>query len=293
VAYVLAQAEPEEPWDRTHEQILAALNRELISRGRNALAVGCKGRSPSQVIEEIRGTGAYGLLLDTSRPEFAEAAARSGLPCVIVDAFLEAPNADAVIQDNFNGARKAVEYLILRGRRRLAWLGPTRGNAHCRERFAGARAALFEAGTDFAPDGIAEVPHGDTEKAWEAAARLLAARERPDAIVCMWVESAMGAARAVRAAGLVAGRDVEIAGWATEREYREILAPEFIGGDVPATVVWRPEEMASLALERLDARAKNPLAPAVRVDVRTRLLEPAPAEAVLRGSLAGGKRRGE
>jgi hypothetical protein len=75
---------------------------------------------------------------------------------------------------------------------------------------------------------------------------------------------------------------VELAAWATEREYRESLAPEFLGGDVPATAVWRPEEMAGLALERIETRAARPGAPAARTDVRVRLVEPQPAEAVLR-----------
>ena len=283
VAYILVQAEPSERWDRTHEQILAAFNRELLPRGRRILAVGAKGVAPSLVLGEAKASGAYGVLLDTSRTEFVEAAVAAQIPCVIVDAFVEAPGTDVVIQDNFNGARKAAEFLLNRGRRRLGWVGPARGNAHSRERYAGARAALADAGMDFAPGFVAEVPHGDIGKAAAAVSAMLSESERPDGLVCMWLESALGAARALRAAGMEPGREVEIAAWATEREYRDMLAPEFIGGTVPATVVWRPEEMAAMALERLDARASNPFGPPVRLDVRTRLIEPADAETVLRG----------
>ncbi|MCX7805424.1 MAG: GntR family transcriptional regulator [Planctomycetota bacterium] len=286
VAYILAQAGPSERWDRTHEQILAAFNRELLPRGRRVLAVGAKGAAPSRVMEEAKASGAEGVALDTSRIEFVEAAVAARLPCVVVDASVEAPGTDVVIQDNFNGARKAAEFLLLRGCRRIGWVGPMRGNAHARERFAGARSALAEAGMDFAPGLMAEVPHGDIGKAAGAVSAMLSAAGRPDGLVCMWLESALGAARALRAAGMEPGREVEIVAWATEREYRELLAPEFIGGSVPATAVWRPEEMAALALERLDARAKNPFGPPVRLDVRMRLLEPAAAEAVLRGGSA-------
>jgi len=281
VAYVLAQAEPSAPWDLTHEQILSAFNRLLLSSGRHALAIGCLGKSAERTMREIREAGCSGVVLDTSRNDFVEAAADCGLPCVIVDAYAEVPGVDVVIQDNFNGARQAVELLLSRGLRRPAWLGSVRGTAHSRERFAGARSALCDAGLDFPPELIGEFEHGNAEEAEAVAGRLLSRAEPPDAIVCMWLEAALGAARAVRTSD-ARRNGAEIVAWATEREYREVLAPEFLGGTVPAAVVWRPEEMARVALERLDARRVNPSAPAVRVDVRLRLIEPAGAEQVLR-----------
>jgi DNA-binding LacI/PurR family transcriptional regulator len=282
VAYVLAQAEPSAPWDFTHEQILSAFNRALISGGRHALAIGCRGKSAEQTMQEVREAGCAGVVLDTSRDDFIAAAAACGLPCVIVDAYAEVPGVDVVIQDNFNGARQAVEFLLARGHRRVAWLGSTPGTAHSRERLAGARAALVEAGLDFAPELTGRFEHGDVEQAQAAAERLLSAAERPDAIVCMWLEAALGAERAIKAGGHAKSRGVELVAWATEREYREVLAPEFLGGAVPATAVWRPEEMARVALERLEARRLNPAAPAVRVDIQVRLVEPAGAEQVLK-----------
>jgi len=282
VAYVLAVAEPAQPWDRTHEQILSAFNRALMSQGRHALAVGCKGRSPGQTVREVTDAGCTGLVLDTSLQEFVDAAVGSQLPCVVVDAYAEAPGLDVVIQDNFNGARRAVEFLLARGHRRLGWVGPTRELAHFRERFAGARAALRDAGLDFEPALIAEAPHDDAESAGEVAARMLAGPDRPAALVCMWLDVALGAARAARGAGLAVGRDVELAAWATEREYREVLAPEFLGGEIPVTMVWRPDDMAELALARLEERARHPRGPAARVDVKVRLVEPMPVEKALR-----------
>ncbi|HOX07995.1 MAG TPA: GntR family transcriptional regulator [Planctomycetota bacterium] len=281
VAYVLAQAEPSAPWDFTHEQILSAFNRALISGGRHALAIGCRGKSAGQTMQEVREAGCAGVVLDTSLVAFVDAAAACGLPCVIVDAYADVPGVDVVIQDNFNGARQAVGYLLGRERRRLAWLGSAPRTPHSRERFAGARAALADAGLDFAPELTAEFEHGNVEQAQAAAGRLLAAAERPDGIVCMWLEAALGAERAIRAGGAKC-KGVELVAWATEREYREVLAPEFLGGTVPAAAVWRPEEMARVALERLEARRLNPAAPAVRVDIQVRLVEPAGAEQVLK-----------
>jgi DNA-binding LacI/PurR family transcriptional regulator len=289
VAYVLAQAEPDQVWDFTHEQIITALSRRLMEIGRHALAVGSKGRPAAEVFAELRSGAAWGVVLDTSLPEYVDAAAASGLPWVVIDAHTDRPDADIVIQDNFGGARRAVEYLLAKGHERIGWVGPVRGTAHSRERFAGARAALNDAGRDFAAELVAEAPsHDATDAATELAAGLLRLRQRPTALVCMWREMAMGAARALREAGLVQGRDVEIAAWATEREYREVLAPEFLGGPVPAAAVWRPEEMAALAVQRLERRAADRWEPACRTSVRVRLVEPASAETVLRN----GPRRG-
>ncbi|GAF94738.1 unnamed protein product, partial [marine sediment metagenome] len=184
----------------------------------------------------------------------------------------------------------AVEYLLKKGHQRIGWVGPVRGLAHYRERFAGARAALSDAGRDFAPELVGEAPDNTAaESAFELASAMLRGRGRPTALVCMWLEMALGAARALREAGLKVGGDVELVAWATEREYREILAPEFLGGEVPAAVVWRPEEMAELALERLELRARHPAAPAARIDVRVQLVEPQSAESVLK---RGARRRG-
>ncbi len=290
VAYVLALAEPDQAWDPTHAQILAAFNRKLMERGRNALAVGSKGRDARETFRELKARGIWGVALDTSRDEYTRAAANCGMPCVIVDAYDELPHIDVVIQDNFNGARCATEYLLKKGHERIGWVGPVRGLAHYRERFAGARAALNDAGRDFVPELVGEAPDNVAQDdAFELVSEMLRGRGRPAALVCMWQDMALGALRALREAGLKPGKDVELVAWATEREYREVLAPEFLGGEVPAAVVWRPEEMAELALTRLEFRARHPGAPAARIDVRVELVEPQSAESVLK---RGARRRG-
>ena len=291
MAYVLASAGPEESWDLTHEQIISAFNRALFERGRRATALGVRGREAGDIFRELKEAGVWGVALDTSHDEFIRAAAAGSLPCVVVDAYDDAAGLDVVIQDNFNGARLATGYLTGRGHERIGWVGPARGLAHYRERFAGARSALSEVDRDFEPGLIVETSAND---AWDQAAepvrRMLARRDRPTALVCMWLEMALGTARAVREAGLRVGEDVEIAAWATEREYREVLAPEFLGGEVPATMVWRPGDMAALALERLERRAADPGTPAARLDVAVRLVEPRKAEDVVRGGARSGKK---
>jgi LacI family transcriptional regulator len=283
VAYVLAVAEPDQVWDFTHEQILSAFSRKLMEQGRQTLAIGCKGRPAPDVFRELKEAGASGVVLDTSQPDFVAASLAAGLPFVVVDAHSDLPDADVVMQDNFNGARLAAGYLVARGHKRIAWIGPTRGLPHYRERFAGAQAALAEAGLDFVPESLTALSQHDAIGPAEAfIARLLQSPDRPTALVCMWQVLALAAVRVMRRAGLTPGKDVELAAWGTERDYRQMLAPEFLGGDVPATAVWRPEEMAELALARLELRTQHPAAPPCRTDVKVRLLEPRRAEDVLK-----------
>lgn len=283
VAYVLAVAEPDQVWDFTHEQILSAFSRKLFEQGRQTLAIGCKGRPASDVFRELRETNASGVVLDTSRADYVEAAQASRLPFVVVDAHSDLSDVDVVMQDNFNGARLAAGYLVARGHTRIAWIGPTHGLPHYRERFAGAQAALTEAGLAFVPDSLAALSQHDALEPAEAfLSRLLQSADRPTALVCMWQVLTLAAVRVIRRAGLMPGKDVELAAWGTERDYRQMLAPEFLGGDAPATAVWRPEEMAELALARLEIRAQSRSAPPCRTDVKVRLLEPRRAEDVLK-----------
>jgi GntR family transcriptional regulator, arabinose operon transcriptional repressor len=285
VAYVLAVAGPEQTWDFTHEQIVTAFNRKLMAEGRQALAVGAKGRPAAGVFQELKEQGIWGLVLDSSIPEYIDAAIKSKLPCVMVDAFTDRGDMDIVLQDNFGGARRATEYLLGQGHQRIAWVGPSRGLSHYRERFAGARAALNDIGRDFVPELMIQAPANEADEGTLGRLRkLLRGKQRPSGLVCMWRQWAVAAAGAIREAGLEVGKDVEIVAWATEREYREVLAGEFLGDNVPATVVWSPDEMAELAIERLQKRASQPNAPTCRTDVRVRLIEPQKAEDVLRRS---------
>ncbi|MCZ7649549.1 MAG: GntR family transcriptional regulator [Planctomycetota bacterium] len=287
LAYVLASAESDAAWDFTHEQLLAAFHRVLLDENRPALALGAKGRGAAELLAELKARGAWGVALDSSRADLAEAFAVSGMPCVVVDAYVEHPALDVVLQDNFNGARQAAAWLAARGPR-VAWLGPRVGFAHYRERYAGALAGLAEAGIEPAPENLAVLPsHDDAEAAatWVREAFARPANRRPTGLLCMWQALGHAVLEALRACGIKPGRDVELVGWATEREYRERWAPAFLdsgAGTVPATIVWRPEDLARLTLSRLKARAADPRLPACRIDVKTRLIEPRPAVRAVR-----------
>ncbi len=287
VAYVLNQAGPDECWDETHAQILSAFNEVLLRRGGQALAVGARGRSAQEVVRATMETGAWGVALDSSREDLVDCFLKTGKPCVVVDAYPEHLGLDILLQNNLNGARRATEWLIEQGHRRIAWVGPTRGFVHYRERFAGARMGLWQQDVALAPENILDTGTHEAGAIAEVKVREALKRpksKRPTAFICLWQPMAQAAARVIHSMGAM-GENVELVAWATEKEYREVWAPMHLGGNVPATLVWRPSEMARVALSRLVARQKDPAEPAIRMDIPVRLLEPRKANDVVRGAM--------
>ncbi len=191
---------------------------------------------------------------------------------------------DVVIQDNFNGARLAARWLISQGHHIIGWLGPCRVVPHFSERFAGAWAGLRDSGLGFNPAHVIEVPsQNSVTEAVEGMQAVLKKPGRPTAFLCMWQKMTLAAAKAVREAGLTFGKDIELTGWGTELDYRQRIAPEFLGGETPACVLWDPDEMAALSLDRLEQRILNPGLPTCRTDVKVRIEKPRPASMVLQG----------
>ena len=283
VAYVLDIVETGEAWDRAHEQILTAFQRTLITDGAIAYAVGCKGRNPQQLFQELVEARVWGVMLDSSRAEILDAAAASGLPCVVVNSATDRTDLDVVIQDNFNGVRLGVEYLIAQGHKKIGWIGRMGGSAHAAERFAGyltaLRSAKLEPPADFLvdPDSLLTTPALE-----EKLAHLMQRTDAPTAFAAPWMTFALGFQSAIQQARQAGAKVPALLAWGNEREYREVLAPECLGGLMPATLVWRPGDMAELALERLRTRAEKRPVPTSRIDVKIELVPPQPAEEALK-----------
>jgi len=190
----------------------------------------------------------------------------SGLPCVAVDEVTTGLPMDCVLQDNHGGARLAAEHLLGKGHRRLAWFGAVAESNHSLERFTGAQAAFLKHGVRLEPELIVDKGLGAAE-----ARELLSRPDRPTAVLAMWRRQAVAVLQAARALNLVLGRDLDLVGWCTEYEYRELLGGEFAGAPAPAMVVWDHRQMARIAIERLELRRQNPGLAAVRITVPARL----------------------
>jgi DNA-binding LacI/PurR family transcriptional regulator len=160
--------------------------------------------------------------------------APAGVPMACVDA------------DNRGGARQAVAHLVAGGRQRIAEIAGPADMAVGQERHSGYLDGLAEAG--LAADGLVE--HGDfsLEAGERATAALLARRPDLDAVFAASDAMAIGAMRAVKAAGRRVPDDVAVVGFED--------SPAAPHTDPPLTTVHQPveamgREMVRLLLERI------------------------------------------
>ncbi len=144
--------------------------------------------------------------------------------------------------DNAGGARQAVEYLLHRGRRRMATIAGPQDMAVGVTRLAGYREAVAESGEAVAGDLI---EYGDFSEASGAAAmrRLLDRRPDLDAVFVASDLMAAGAIRALRERGRRIPDDVAVVGFEDSPIARQT--------DPPLTTVHQPVEQMGREMARL------------------------------------------
>ncbi len=134
------------------------------------------------------------------------------LPVIYVFSQADDPSALSLLPDDEGGAVLAVAHLAAIGRKRIAHItGPEHFEA-VRLRHNGYRSALAEAGL---PEIAGFYLSGVWSEAWgrEAAARLFARPDKPDAIFCGNDQIARGASDLLREMGLAVPADVAIVGF--------------------------------------------------------------------------------
>jgi len=116
--------------------------------------------------------------------------------------------------DGRAGMRLAVEHLVARGHRRIAFLGWPEQSRVGNDRLCGYRAAMEAAGLAVHPAWIHR-GGGEYEYGHAATQALLAlpAEHRPTAIVTVYDMIAVGVIRAIEGQGLRVGRDVAVTGF--------------------------------------------------------------------------------
>ena len=185
----------------------------------------------------------------------------AGLPTVFVDRPPQGITADTVLADNSGGALAGTTHLLSRGHRRVGLLGPRAGLFTVAERVKGFQSALRTA--SLSDEGLVRLDCVTPEDAQKAAMELLDLRNPPTAIFALSNLCTIGAARALRAAGLA--HSVALVGF-DDFEPADLLDP-------PVSVVAQDldgmgETAARILFERLsgdDSRART-------VTVPTRLI---------------------
>ena len=163
------------------------------------------------------------LLVGPAEPEIIRLLQSMKLPLVLVDNYVPGLSIDAVLADNFEGARTAVDYLLSEGHRGIAFIGgPTLDGPRpinkiytIERRAAGYRTALLDAGLPVNYQLYAGSENLSADGGYEACKRLLSQNSINDfsAIFCANDELAIGAIKAVRDAGLRVPEDISFIGF--------------------------------------------------------------------------------
>jgi LacI family transcriptional regulator len=152
-----------------------------------------------------------GLLIATADDGSTPATTRladARTPCVALSRRLRGV-AHAAVFDDQAATRLATEHLLALGHRHVALLAGRPGGWGATRRIAGFAAALAGAGLGSDPRRVSATD-SDVESGEAAVRALLAHRPRPTAIVAATPALAVGAMRAVRAAGLQVPADVSL-----------------------------------------------------------------------------------
>ncbi len=271
IAYLLGTSEAVERLDPAHQSLLAHFQQVAGAREWPLLAVSAEGRPASTVFEQLKNSRACGAVLDTVDPGLLRMAEESDLPALMVDAYAEDAELDAVLQDNHRGGMLAAKHLAAAGHRRIAWVGPRIANAHGSERLGGAVAGLALSGMNLAAGMRVALrdDHTAQERVQDIRA-LLSKTDRPTAVMALWRGIGGQVFTAATDLGLKIGKDLALVSWTAEESYEDTCRDNF-GGRKPDMVVWSRREMAQAAVSRLAERRASPDLPIMRINVRTRL----------------------
>jgi len=154
--------------------------------------------------------GIIAVALDIRAHTNGHPALGSGLPCVSLLFDLSSHGVPSVVTNDREAIANLTRKLITAGRKRIAYLAGPLGNYHETERYKGFLEAMHAAG--IFPTGRLEgnFTYASGE---EAGKFFLAARDRPDAIICCNDRTAIGFMHHVTKAGVKVPEDVAVTGF--------------------------------------------------------------------------------
>ncbi len=207
-----------------------------------------------------------GIIFTTGGDDFEDVASlvEEETAVLVIDMDAGRCAADAILFDNFEGGRLATEHLLALGHRRIGCItGPSRQSLR-REREAGYRHALQEAG--IVPDP-ALIREGDFQPAsgYRHALALLRHPEPPSAIFACNDLMAMGVLRAARESGVRVPAELSVIG------FDDIYLAAYTSPTL-STVRLPKREMGRLAAHMLLERIHNPARPRAQRIVELELI---------------------
>ncbi len=184
------------------------------------------------------------------------------VPLVLIDRVAEGVDCDSVLVDNEGGTRKAVEYLIGMGHRRIGLLQDNMRIFTSRERMSGYRTALAAGGIAL-DDRMISVSQSTVEHAVDATIRLFSQKNPPTALFTVDSLMTQGALLAFRSMGISIPHDVSLIGF-DDFNLATFTDPQITVVSQPVSEIGRAA--ARLLFDRLSG--KNDLPQKIRFETK-------------------------
>ena len=199
-------------------EALQRLSKSLNAQGYSVTVyfAGNRSEEVDAIVDDLLADQVDGIVLASISlsNELVSRVRKSGIPCVLFNRGQRDPDASMVTASNFDGARRATEFLISAGHRRIAHLAGWREAMNGVDRKNGFLAAMNSAGLD--PVACTDC-HFRRNVAMEETRKLFAEPEPPDAIFAANDHMAFGVLEVLREElGLRVPEDVSVIGYDDE-----------------------------------------------------------------------------
>jgi LacI family transcriptional regulator/LacI family purine nucleotide synthesis repressor len=186
--------------------------------------------------------------VEFSDPEVDELI-KSNIPVVTIDHTFY--NRIAIVSDNIKGIRDLVTYIYEQGHRKIAYVHGLENTAVTQSRLTSFYNTLQDLGVPVRDEYMVASPYRNTEKAFEATAKLL---ELPDPPTCIMYSddfAAFGGMNAIRQKGLRIPEDISVAGYDGIELARRI-------SPLMTTIVQDTDKIGRVAASKLIDLINNP-----------------------------------
>jgi LacI family transcriptional regulator len=198
---------------------------------------------------EYRVGGVIMSPVSESSHESIERLRQWGIPVVLFNREPAVANFDYVGVDNVLGAQMAVDYLISKGHRRIAYLGGPADSSAWRHRKQGYCNALYKAGLGLDESLIITSP-ATRQGGFDVIHQILSLPNPPTAALCYNDIVAFGVFNGLKEIGLQPGRDFAVVGFDNIQE-AAVSSPKL------TTVTAYPQQIGTHAAELLHQRIKG------------------------------------
>jgi LacI family transcriptional regulator len=205
---------------------------------------------------------------ETKRYDHFKYLQRIGIPLVFFDRVCESLKTSKIVVDDYGGAFRAVEYLIKKGRKRIAHLGGTKHLSISRDRFTGYRDALHTFGIPF-DNNLVYFSGFQEQNGVKGMQVLFELEKQPDAIFAVNDPVAIGAYEEIKNRGLRIPDDIAVVGF-SNNPVAALIDPPLTTIEQPAYELGR--RAAIILLEQIVAKTEKRIYKPVREVLETNLI---------------------